>query len=179
MTKKRKKRYRIRRTKKQNLDEMSKGVKTCSKCNKIKSRNSFSKRKRNKDGLVSWCKSCRKEYQISYYKNRSKKWYDNVKTRQRASWLKTKYNLTIEEYNKILHSQGSMCAICDKPQSKEKVSLAVDHNHKTSHIRGLLCNYCNAVLLKHLRDNKKRAEGLVKYLSKALKEDKSWRYNNE
>lgn len=132
-------------------------------------------KKRNKDGLVSWCKGCRKKYLKDYYKNRSKEWYDNMKAKQRTSWLKSKYNLTIEAYNKILQNQGYKCAICDKPQSKERVSLAVDHNHQTSHIRGLLCNYCNAVLLKHLRDNKRRAIGLVKYLSRAIKEDTLWK----
>jgi|SRR5688572_165722 len=59
--------------------------------------------------------------------------------------LKTKYNLTIEEFHAIQQEQDFKCAICNgKP--KANGVLYVDHCHDTQTVRGLLCNTCNAGL---------------------------------
>ena len=130
--------------------------KICRKCGKELLAGAFYKRTSNKhDGLSSYCKQC------SNYNGR-------------INFLKRKYGISIDYYNKILKEQNYKCAICGKLQVDCKKALSVDHSHKTNYIRGLLCNYCNALLLKHLRDNKNRAEGLVKYLQKALKNDVKW-----
>jgi hypothetical protein len=55
--------------------------------------------------------------------------------------LKTKYGMTVEEYDEMLVEQDFRCKIC---KSKEK--LYIDHNHETDKVRGLLCNGCNLVL---------------------------------
>lgn len=44
--------------------EISKNSKTCKKCGVTKKASSFSKDKRNSDGLHAWCKDCKKEYMI-------------------------------------------------------------------------------------------------------------------
>jgi len=54
-----------------------------------------------------------------------------------------KYNIGIDEYNKLFQRQGGRCAICEKHQSEINYRLSVDHNHLTGEIRGLLCKECN------------------------------------
>jgi hypothetical protein len=67
--------------------------------------------------------------------------------------LKTKYHLTIEQYNVILEKQNGVCAICRKPPTPQK-RLCVDHDHKCCSgkiscgkcVRGFLCDNCNRML---------------------------------
>jgi len=53
-----------------------------------------------------------------------------------------KYDLTLDEYDKILEFQDSKCAICKREDQK----LNIDHDHKTNEVRGLLCSNCNFIL---------------------------------
>lgn len=87
----------------------------------------------------------RKEYQRQYYlKNRDKHnaamkaWRDNNKEQAAKlrikSRAKTKYGLTLEEYQAILDKP---CGICGSP------STCVDHCHETNKVRGGLCDKCN------------------------------------
>ena len=93
---------------------------------------------------------------------------------KRRSALKTKYGITLEQFDNMLIEQGFRCAICGKHQKDYPRNFSVDHNHKTLFVRGLLCAYCNGLVLKYLGDNKKRAEGIVKYLTRALGKDPGW-----
>ena len=117
--------------------------------------------------ICSRCKSIRanKYNKKNKEKHRINQWKYHL--------LKT-YGITVEERENILKSQGYKCAICGKLQEDEKKRFAIDHNHKTKHIRGVLCGYCNGSLLRYLRDNKNRAIGLIRYLTKAIAEDKKW-----
>jgi Recombination endonuclease VII len=52
---------------------------------------------------------------------------------QRDKYLKRKYGISLEEYNKLLKKQNGRCAICKSlPKTR---SLAVDHNHKFKYIK--------------------------------------------
>lgn len=63
---------------------------------------------------------------------------------------KTRYNITVEEYDALFAKQNGVCAICEKPENMTKGdklhALAVDHNHETLQVRGLLCMSCNTKL---------------------------------
>ncbi len=122
------------------------GTKICTKCKKEKSTTSFPKRKKNKDGLYSWCKVCTNKIVKEHRKSNPEK----VHVTDRRAWLKKTYNITPKEYDKIFESQGGRCAICRKEESLGK-RLAVDHNHTTGEIRGLLCFRCNTKLA-HIED---------------------------
>ena len=71
----------------------------------------------------------------------------------RAAYLKRIYNITPEDYNRLLTEQHGVCAICIRPP-KEGTFLKVDHDHQCCPgekscgkcIRGLLCSNCNAGL---------------------------------
>jgi len=98
-----------------------------------------------------------------------------LKNKRRDSLLRSRYGITLKEYNALHRIQKRKCSICGKPQQELKKRLDVDHNHKTGYIRGLLCPYCNRKLLKYLKDDKKRTQGLIKYLQRALEGDKKWK----
>lgn len=53
-----------------------------------------------------------------------------------------KYGLTLDDYRKMLESQGGKCFICKKTLTMSRVPHN-DHNHATGEYRGLLCSPCN------------------------------------
>ena len=80
--------------------------------------------------------------------------------------LKHAYNLTLEEYYKILESQNGKCAICGRERAafkNMKLPLCVDHDHSTKKIRGLLCESCN-IMIGLAKDNREILLNAVKYL---------------
>jgi hypothetical protein len=60
-------------------------------------------------------------------------------------YLKHKYNISIEEYDRKLYEQNKQCAICGRNNTghKNQKMMLVDHCHKTGRVRGLLCSKCN------------------------------------
>ena len=69
---------------------------------------------------------------------------------KRKQNYKSRYKITVEEYEAIFAKQNGVCAICEKPENLTKDgklhALAVDHNHETMQVRGLLCMNCNTRL---------------------------------
>ena len=84
---------------------------------------------------------------------------------QRASELKHKYNMTLEDYDLMSADQNHVCAICYKPDPAGR-RLAVDHNHETGKIRGLLCHTCNRAI-GLLRDDRTLLSRASEYLGKS------------
>ena len=56
---------------------------------------------------------------------------------------KTRYGITINDYNEMYIAQDGKCAIC-RTDKKIKGFFFVDHCHDTKKIRGLLCMRCNS-----------------------------------
>lgn len=77
--------------------------------------------------------------------------------------MKQKYDISVEEYERLLMAQNSRCAICDTPAGKKR--LSVDHNHDTKKVRGLLCSTCNSGL-GMVKENKYILENMIRYLEK-------------
>jgi hypothetical protein len=73
-------------------------------------------------------------------------------TGQQKSWLKQKYNLSLDDFEALLRKQGNRCAICFKSIEGETLGgvrrANVDHDHATGKVRGLLCTGCNTALGK-------------------------------
>lgn len=62
--------------------------------------------------------------------------------------LQRKFNITGEEFARMLVAQGGVCATCKQPETHRYKSgklkeLAVDHDHQSLTVRGLLCFNCN------------------------------------
>lgn len=104
-------------------DELIPGHKKCPVCQLIRPRHDFPKR--SSGGSSSRCFDCQ---------------------------AVSKYGISSVEFNKILASQGGVCAICESnilffSRNKDAFNkLCVDHDHETGEIRGLLCLRCNVGL---------------------------------
>lgn len=87
---------------------------------------------KNKQAIVAWRK-----------KNPDK--YRRINLRSR---LKTLYNITIEQYERLKTQANGKCQICFyKPKR-----LFLDHDHKTGKTRGLVCPQCNFFIVLVERD---------------------------
>lgn len=120
-------------------------LKTCGKCELIKPLDQFNNDKQTITGKTSYCKECIKtKYSIEETRNNS---------------YKTKYKITLVDYNKIYNLQNGKCKICDLNFDK----LVVDHCHDSNEVRGLLCNSCNSGL-GFFKDNVYNMKNAIKYL---------------
>jgi hypothetical protein len=98
----------------------------------------------------------------------------------RADNLRTKYGISVEEYDALRARQHYRCAICGRREddlppagvgrprldgmpTALSVKLVVDHCHHSRRVRGLLCVDCNAAI-GHFRDNEAALWGAVQYL---------------
>lgn len=86
---------------------------------------------------------------------------------KRDYFLKRKFGIGIDEYNKMLKKQNNSCAICKSTttQDRRTNNFPVDHCHKTGKVRGLLCNHCNRAL-GMFKDNIESLKSAISYLEK-------------
>lgn len=112
-------------------------MKVCRLCGELKELKEFYALNRNKDNKDTRCKSCISARQKVIY-NETR---DLVKIRARN--IKRRYNLTVEEYDKMMLAG---CAVCNTLKD-----LAMDHDHNCCPgketcgkcIRGVLCKKHN------------------------------------
>ncbi len=84
--------------------------------------------------------------------------------RQRENNLIRKYDITLDDYNKMLQEQNGCCAICFvKAENTKNKVLVVDHNHLTGEVRKLLCKACNTSL-GLLKESQEIIANLSRYL---------------
>jgi hypothetical protein len=88
---------------------------------------------------------------------------------KRIEWhLKTKYNITAGEHERMKAEQDGKCAICH-----EVKPLEVDHDHKTNNVRDLLCGECNRGIAQ-LKDSPMLCIEAAKYLKKHKSRGINW-----
>lgn len=122
-----------------------------------------------------------KEERAAYHKDYSKKNADKfkgyrrkyretnaeaIKQRDRISWIKTKYGLTVEQYDAMIHAQSGQCAICGGSLEDTR-KTHIDHCHSTGQVRGVLCHACN-VGLGHFKDDVDVLARAINYLQKTV-----------
>lgn len=151
-------------------------MKRCSKCGNTKATVDFYQSTKAKDGLTHWCKECmresarahgrknsgRKRDQLRQWRaenpekgaeyrkrHREKYGHDHFVARERERTL-LKYGMSVDDFDRLLASQGGGCAICKSTERVHVVrgedrlrKLSVDHDHTTGVVRGILCNVCN------------------------------------
>jgi len=94
------------------------------------------------------------------YANRS----ERVAKLERNSHYKSRYGITLDDYEVMLVRQNGVCAICGSDKAGKKGQhFAVDHCHATGRIRGLLCARCNIAAGFY----EKHCEKIIKYLEDA------------
>jgi hypothetical protein len=116
--------------------------KHCSKCHQLKKAEEFSPSKWTADFLVSQCHACHTKSETDRRKT------PEGKRSALSSYLKSRYGITLNDFETILAQQGGRCAICKQTDIKTKgrTRFDVDHDHKTKKVRGILCTNCNRVL---------------------------------
>lgn len=114
---------------------------TCTKCKEAKPGTAefFPLHNKKRNGLDSWCRTCRATY--------------------RNSINRGKFRSVISDAALLaLKSEVTQCVICGSAEP-----LVVDHDHLTGEVRGLLCNHCNRGL-GHFRDDPMLLEFAAQYL---------------
>lgn len=140
--------------------------KTCKDCGQSKPLDEFWRNAQSRDGRYLYCKPCGKARHAGY-RSKNPQW----RRSRTSNILKSRYNITIEQYEEMLDRQGGVCAACGET-CKTGQSLAVDHDHGCCPgdrrscggcVRGLLCRSCNQALGFIERDN----SHLFAYLDRA------------
>lgn len=91
---------------------------------------------------------------------------DKIVKQRKKSNLRVKYNMSLEEHECKVRSQGNMCAICGSEFGESKASMPhVDHCHETGIVRDLLCLKCNTAL-GSINEDIDIAKNIIKYLQK-------------
>lgn len=93
-----------------------------------------------------------------------RKYPAKVKMFFRRWCLRTKYGLTLAQFDTLAANQSGLCAICREPLANNRRG-AVDHDHFSGKVRGLLCGECNRGL-GNFRDNPVLLLMAVRYLRK-------------
>ena len=134
--------------------------KVCNRCGEEKYLGDFylHKGKRTPEGYRNpSCKACLNKSSMSWAKNNP----DKVAVHRRKRNLKTKYGISVEEYDQMFKQQNGVCFICSSPPTHRR--LNVDHNHTTGQVRKLLCDKCN-MALGLLEEDTNRLEKVRRYL---------------
>ena len=133
-------------------------MKFCRKCETNLSLDFFGSDKSRKSGKSIYCLKCRAD--LAREKRNKRPHVDRNYRRL------IKYNLSPDQYQEILKSQGGVCSICktDTPGAGHP-ELYVDHNHSTGQVRGLLCRDCN-LLLGYAKDNPENLRRSILYLER-------------
>lgn len=153
--------------------------KRCSKCGTPKLLTEFQKKGDTRDGLANHCKQCDREYRHSPHLRAAqhasvqryrKRHAAAVRRREYARRRCRPHGLSLRDYERLLASQGGVCAICHGPETVLTPSgvpryFAIDHDHATGRVRGLLCVRCNR-LLGVARDSTERLRAAIAYLER-------------
>lgn len=133
---------------------------SCKKCGIKKPLTEYYKTTDRKSGHKTVCKECIKSVPASEDRKR------NMREYSKEYHLKTRYNLTKEDYTNLLINQNHKCAICgvDEQELPNK-KLYVDHNHETGKVRELLCHSCN-VGLGLMKESIQTLSKAIAYLDK-------------
>ena len=123
------------------------GLKHCYSCYKTKRVEEFYISPSGK--VYFTCKPCRLDAALKARQHRDGPLGKGArKTRNR--YLRNRFGITIDDYERMNTAQGGLCKICLEAESRildgKLTGLSVDHCHKTGKIRGLLCSDCNKAL---------------------------------
>src|SRR5688572_15561728 len=138
------------------------GMKTCRKCERVKSVLDFPKMKRAYDGLHPMCTPCKqekvREYNETYQTRHPERRRQSAVRYQRAnagvtSWASRlkKYGLDKAALETMIDRQGGACLLCKGDLGD---TWTVDHDHSCCPqaytcgrcVRGILCRRCNIAL---------------------------------
>jgi len=101
-----------------------------------------------------------KEQDFARAKIRDRYQYGNCKKCAQKATRAWRYNLSIEEMEKLLND-ATHCGVCEREFTTNR--KVIDHCHKDSHVRGVLCDPCNTTL-GHLEKENHMMGNVIAYL---------------
>ena len=118
-------------------------MKQCTKCKNLKSKNEFSKNRKNKDGLRYWCKKCEREYIRRYHR------------RNRGP---VKKRFVYEEIHRTIDGvKQKRCTKCEKWKEESKFG-------RRTGTKSGMCSQCKDCVRADTRERyKKKGKGLKTY----------------
>lgn len=126
-------------------------MKRCTKCGELKPLSDFPVRKDRGSVPRSHCRPCH---------NADAK-TPHAKALQREWRYRTKYGITVAEFEVMLADQHRRCAICGS--GLDEATWHLDHDHESGQVRGILCELCNKGL-GQFKDNPDRLLAAAAYL---------------
>ncbi|WP_188128382.1 endonuclease VII domain-containing protein [Propionispora hippei] len=118
---------------------------------------------------IKKCKGCGKELPLTEYGRNSQGrqgYHSRCRTCRKSESYKRLYGISLEDAQRILDSQGGVCALCGYPLDLtvgNDRNACVDHCHSTGKIRGILCRSCNGAIGK-LGDSVEAMQKVINYL---------------
>lgn len=136
----------------------------------------MAKKVKDRDRICKWCQKdfklqefggknkycsekCRRDWHYNRWKSNGGK---RCPIKTRSYLLKCNYGITIEDFDLMFQSQGSVCKICKNTNITGK-NWHVDHDHSNGKIRGILCSLCNQAL-GLVKENIDTLNNMINYL---------------
>lgn len=148
----------------------------CKTCGELKEISKFLRDIRCSNGYKRECITCattrrriryNTDTQVKTKKlTQQRNWCKNNRHKLKGYNLKASFNISPENYTKMLLAQDNCCKICGTHKNKLKRSFAVDHCHTTNKIRGLLCSNCN-IGLGQFKDDIILLKNAITYLEES------------
>lgn len=119
--------------------------------------------KYNHDSTCKQCKDARrKERFANHQRSLDEGTYESWFRKDQIARLKSRFNITVQQYEYMLKQQNNVCFVCEQPETRKsghtgrEMNLSVDHDRRCCPankscgkcIRGLLCTDCNTSLGK-------------------------------
>lgn len=128
----------------------SDGQKHCARCDSWLALGNYHRNKRQWDGLHAYCKQCMAAGSLRRYENERDRllalgriYRAKNRRKRNDARMRSRFGISLEEYEIKLKQQNGLCAICRKVGKK---ALHIDHSHRNNQNRGLLCFRCNVAL---------------------------------
>ena len=143
-------------------------MKVCTECKKTKGLTEFFKDKSFKDGYYSRCKECKTKSTMKWRAENIEHYNASARAHNKRHYEKLRlhrYDLTEDQYKKMLADQNGICAIpgCNRTHTAKR-KLCIDHDHATGAVRGLLCYGCNREM--SIVDRPEKLARLIAYRDK-------------
>lgn len=130
---------------------------TCFRCKETKPLTEYWRS--NVDYYQRECKACTKARKAGWWRTpEGKRCSANTK-------LKSRFGVTMEQYESMLEKVGGKCEICGAKPEENTMShrIGIDHCHDTGAIRGLLCKPCNTGIAA-FKDDEQILLNAIQYL---------------
>jgi hypothetical protein len=152
----------------------------CSRCKKVKGKTRFSRDSTRANGYFPWCMDCQNDYAKSHrfqdedaepnghicpvddriVRGAANRRYCSSRCKEKASALKRKFGLTVEQYRAMVDATGGRCPICQNKPTE----WHVDHDHSTGFVMGVVCGPCNVGALANTYHDVEFVERLLSFL---------------